>query len=150
MRKYLYILIISLALVFSPYSFAETQEPMTKKEARSFEKIKDKLGEYNEEQLWGFINSKSSKQLRRIAMVELHNRFPESEKRKEEISRRLNGAKYIKLGMTAKEVKDILGRPNDKNKTVSAYSGIKEQWIYKTGTIKYCYFKNGILISWQE
>ena len=54
--------------------------------------------------------------------------------------------KLIRLNMTDTQIEDLLGWPDDKNKTTGSW-GIHEQWIYGE---KYLYFENGILKSWQE
>jgi len=52
----------------------------------------------------------------------------------------------IKIGMNKSQVWALWGRPDDINRTVSAY-GIREQWIYGDTVL---YFDNGKLTSWQE
>ncbi|APT75036.1 hypothetical protein LN42_00450 [Marinitoga sp. 1137] len=64
--------------------------------------------------------------------------------------------KEIAIGMPSWIVKEILGRPSDINKTVTA-NIIYEQWIYEKYDFSlktnwpylYLYFENGVLTSWQ-
>ncbi len=56
----------------------------------------------------------------------------------------------IWLGMTDEMAVESWGKPDDINRTVSAY-GVKEQWIY--GDISnrtYLYFEDGMLTTWQD
>jgi hypothetical protein len=57
----------------------------------------------------------------------------------------------IRMGMTKKMVKEVLGEPSDINRTVTAYS-TSEQWVYeKEGSkTEYYYFDNGRLSTWQD
>lgn len=63
----------------------------------------------------------------------------------------------IVIGMPKEVVKEILGQPDDINKTVTSNT-VFEQWVYEKYdyTLKigwpylYLYFENGILKSWQE
>ena len=57
----------------------------------------------------------------------------------------------IRMGMTKKMVKEVLGEPSDINRTVTTHS-TSEQWVYdKEGSkTEYYYFDNGRLSSWQD
>ncbi len=60
----------------------------------------------------------------------------------------------IAIGMNTVEVLVSIGRPKDKNKTTGAW-GEHEQWIYgyynsSLQPMRFLYFENGILTSWQD
>jgi hypothetical protein len=58
----------------------------------------------------------------------------------------------LKIGMTDSEVIQLLGKPDDVNRTVGSW-GVSEQWVYRFGSSyggSYLYFENGILTSWQD
>lgn len=54
--------------------------------------------------------------------------------------------KTIRLNMSKKQVSNLLGEPNDINKTTGSW-GTNEQWVYDSANL---YFENGKLTSWQE
>ena len=61
---------------------------------------------------------------------------------------RTENPKEVRIGMTKEEVlKEGWGRPNDINKTTTAY-GVSEQWVYSG--YKYLYFEDGILTAIQD
>jgi hypothetical protein len=64
----------------------------------------------------------------------------------------------LHLGMGPTEVRTLIGKPDDVNRTVTP-SGmgqyVTEQWVYEIGgyysyEAVYLYFENGALVSWQE
>lgn len=58
----------------------------------------------------------------------------------------------IKIGQPKEVVIEIIGQPDDVNRTVTA-KHVYEQFIYRiknTGKAKYFYFNNGILTSFQD
>lgn len=96
-----------------------------------------------------FINSITSK---------LENK--DAEKRKQEnpklnrLSKKYGDAiakkiinRELWIGMTNDMAIEVLGTPDDINRTTTAY-GVREQWVYNYG--KYLYFENGKLTSWQD
>jgi len=56
--------------------------------------------------------------------------------------------KEITLGMTKEQATDLLGYPNDNNRSVGSW-GVHEQWVYEAQGV-YLYFENGILTSYQD
>jgi hypothetical protein len=71
---------------------------------------------------------------------------------------KLNRLGMFDIGMTKEQVIDLLGYPNDKNRSVGSW-GVHEQWVYEPYSkyssyshidVKYLYFENGILTSYQE
>jgi hypothetical protein len=64
----------------------------------------------------------------------------------------------LKLGMRQNEVIDLMGRPNDINRSVFSALGtqhVNEQWVYNSESnyyskAVYVYFDDGVLQSWQE
>lgn len=63
-----------------------------------------------------------------------------------EKSRNDNGDLQVVIGMNEGEVIDILGKPEDINRTTTS-SGISEQWVYPNG---YVYFEDGIVDTIQN
>jgi hypothetical protein len=56
----------------------------------------------------------------------------------------------IWLGMTDKILIEIIGKPNDINRTIGSF-GIHEQWVYNgVNNTEYYYFENGKLKTWQD
>lgn len=60
----------------------------------------------------------------------------------------------IKIGITKEQVLLSLGNPADIHRTVSS-AGVNEQWVYGdvtafSNSMRYLYFENGVLTSWQE
>jgi len=61
-------------------------------------------------------------------------------------------SKEITLGMTEEQAVDLLGLPQDKNRSVGSW-GVHEQWVFKKKKHNhdtYLYFENGILTSYQD
>ena len=60
-------------------------------------------------------------------------------------------AGIVHIGMSAEEVIASKCRPDDKNSSTGVW-GVHEQWIYgkHIDTMRYYYFENGILTSWQN
>ena len=50
--------------------------------------------------------------------------------------------------MTKEQATDLLGYPNDNNRSVGSW-GVHEQWVYEAQGV-YLYFENGILTSYQD
>lgn len=69
------------------------------------------------------------------------------EKARNEANKITPGSHIIRMGMTTYEAEISMGKPEDINRTVTAY-GVHEQWCYPNGV--YLYFDNGILTSWQD
>lgn len=59
--------------------------------------------------------------------------------------------KTIRLGQSEWVLKEILGKPDDINRTVGSF-GTHEQWVYnKNGSkMKLYYFENHVLTGWQD
>nr|WP_294947209.1 hypothetical protein [uncultured Mucilaginibacter sp.] len=57
----------------------------------------------------------------------------------------------IRMGMSPKMVTEVIGKPDEVNRTVTAYS-THEQWVYNKENEKteYYYFDNGKLTAWQD
>ena len=55
-------------------------------------------------------------------------------------------AGQIRIGFTARQVRESVGRPERINTTVTA-AGTHEQWVYGVGD--YVYLNNGIVTSFQ-
>jgi superfamily II DNA or RNA helicase len=58
----------------------------------------------------------------------------------------LIAARKIRLGMTADQVRQSWGKPEDINRSVTRW-GVSEQWVYEAN---YLYFDDGILTTIQE
>lgn len=52
----------------------------------------------------------------------------------------------IRIGMTARMVRESWGRPNDINRTITA-TGVREQWVYGGG--RYVYLEDGVVVTIQ-
>ncbi len=96
------------------------------------------------------INTPEINFLKNEALTKLRN------EKKETLLKRFKDKKIVELildhkvwiGMTDDMAKESRGLPHDVNRTVTQY-GVHEQWIYPVG-IKYMYFDDGKLTSWQE
>jgi hypothetical protein len=71
---------------------------------------------------------------------------------------RRNPSACLRIGMGQWEVVELIGRPNDINRTTYSALGeqhVNEQWIYEIGGYYsfdafYLYFDDGVLTGWQE
>ena len=56
---------------------------------------------------------------------------------------------FIRTGMTAEQLIESWGRPEDINRTVTSL-GVSEQWVYNSPYGPYVYLDGGVVTSWQD